>query len=271
MAVGSGTANIVAANSTGQSSVAVKLPITAAIPAITTGGVVPIYSSATVIQPGSWISIYGTGLANGTYLWSGNFPTTLGGTTVTIDGKAAYLWSVSPTQINLQAPNDTTTGSVKVIVTTSAGSASSTVTLAAYGPSFSLLTASNYAAAEILTPSGTGAYGGGTYDLAGPSGFFTFNTRPVKAGEILELFGVGFGPTTPAVSAGKAFTGTAPTANSVTVTIGGVTAKVLFSGMTEAGVYQLNVVVPGVASGDQPLLATAGGVSTPANVLIAVQ
>jgi uncharacterized protein (TIGR03437 family) len=93
----------------------------------------------------------------------------------------------------------------------------------------------------------------------------------VKPGEILELFGVGFGPTNPAVPAGKAFTGAAPTTNTVSVTIGGVAAKVLFSGITEAGVYQLNVTVPQVGSGDQPLLATVAGVSTPSNVLITVQ
>ena len=270
MAAGTGTASIVASNGSGQASVAVKLPITAALPAMTAGGVVPIYSSSPVIQPGSWVSIYGTGLANGTYVWTGNFPTTLGGTSVKINNKAAYLWSVSPTQINLQAPTDSTTGVVNVVVTTAAGSTTSTVTLAPYGPSLSLLPASNYAAGVILT-NGTGAFGGGSYDLIGPTGAFSFSTRPVKAGETVELFGVGFGPTTPAVPAGKAYTGAAPTASQVTVTIGGVQAQVLFSGITEAGVYQLNIIMPQVPSGDQPLIATVSGNSTPTNVLITAQ
>ena len=271
MAAGTGNASITAVNPGPVTSATVKLPITAAKPAVTPGGVVPIYSSATTIQPGSWVSIYGTGLANTTAAWTGNFPTTLGGTSVKIDNKLAYLWSVSPTQINLQAPADSATGTVNVVVTTAAGSFTSTVTLAPYGPSFSLLPASNYAASIILTPSGSGAYGGGAYDLAGPSGFFTFSTRPVHAGEILTLFGVGFGPTNPVVTPGKVYSGAAPTTNTVSVTIGGAAAKVLFSGIVEAGVYQLNVIVPQVASGDQPLQATVGGVSTPSNVLIAVQ
>ena len=171
----------------------------------------------------------------------------------------------------MQAPADSATGTVNVVVTTASGSSTSTVTLAPYGPSFSLLPASNYPASLILTPSGSGAYGGGTYDLAGPSGFFSFTTRPVQAGEILVLFGVGFGPTNPAVPPGKTYSGSAPTTNTVSVTIGGATAKVLFSGITEAGVYQLNVIVPQVSSGDQPLLATVAGVSTPSNVVVTVQ
>jgi uncharacterized protein (TIGR03437 family) len=55
------------------------------------------------------------------------------------------------------------------------------------------------------------------------------------------------------------------------VTIGGVTAKVTFAGIVEAGLYQFNVVVPSAGSGDKALLATIGGVTTPANVLITLQ
>ena len=88
---GTGNANITAIDPGPLASAAVKLPITAATPAISTGGVVPIYSAATVIQAGSWVSIYGTGLANTAAVWTGNFPTTPGGTSVKIDNKLAYL------------------------------------------------------------------------------------------------------------------------------------------------------------------------------------
>ena len=93
----------------------------------------------------------------------------------------------------------------------------------------------------------------------------------MKAGETVEFYGVGFGPTTPSVAAGKAFSGTAPTINRVTVTIGGATAKVLFAGITASGVYQFNVVMPSVPSGDQTMVATVGGVLTPSNVLVTAQ
>ena len=48
------------------------------VPIIYQNGTVPIYSSVPVIQAGSWVSIYGTDLANGTFLWNGSFPTSLG-------------------------------------------------------------------------------------------------------------------------------------------------------------------------------------------------
>ena len=93
-------------------------------PAITTGGIVP-----GTIQPGEWVSIYGTNLASESATWTGNFPTSLGGTSVTIDGKPAYLSFASYRQINLQAPSDNATGVVPVVITTSNGTTvKSTVT-----------------------------------------------------------------------------------------------------------------------------------------------
>jgi hypothetical protein len=54
---------------------------------ITSGGVVPIFSSSTTIQPGCWISIFDDYLANNTATWNGDFPTSPGSTSVTINGK----------------------------------------------------------------------------------------------------------------------------------------------------------------------------------------
>ena len=51
-------------------------------PAISPGGVVPLYSTVNTIQPGGWVSIYGSNLAAGTSVWNGDFPTSLGGTSV---------------------------------------------------------------------------------------------------------------------------------------------------------------------------------------------
>lgn len=250
----------------------IRLLTPVAVPSINLNGIVPIYSSVPVIESSSWVSIYGSGLANGTSVWNGDFPTFLGNVSVTINNKAAYLWSVSPTQINLQAPDDATTGIVNVAVNTPSGIASSTVTLAQYAPSFSLLGDGKHVAGEILTPNGSGAYGGGTYDLVGTSNAFSFSTRPVQQGETLILFGVGFGPTTPNVSAGQTFIGIARTNSPVTITIGGVSANVSFAGITEAGLYQINLTVPSnTGSGDQPLQATVNGVQTPIGPVVTVQ
>lgn len=91
-------------------------------------------------------------------------------------------------------------------------------------------------------------------------------------GDVVELFGVGFGPTNPPVAAGQPFTGAAPTVSPVTVTIGGIQAKVLFSGISAAGLYQINLVIPdGLASGDQPLQASVGGSQTVSGPVVTIR
>ena len=241
-------------------------------PAIASGGIVPIDSTMTTIQPGEWASIYGTNLASSPVTWTGNFPTSLGGTSVTVDGKAAYLSYVSPGLINFQAPDDTATGPVTVAVTTGSGNASLTVTLAQFGPSFVLLD-SKHVAGIIIRSNGSGAYGGGTYDIIGPTGnALGYPTIAAKAGDAVELFGVGFGPTNPPVPAGHAFTGAAMTTNSVQIMIGGAVVVPFFAGLTSAGLYQINLIIPaGLGTGDQTLVATVGGVQTQSGVVISLQ
>ena len=59
-------------------------------------------------------------------------------------------------------------------------------------------------------------------------------------------------------------------AGAVTATIGGANAPVLFAGITGAGLYQVNVVVPSVADGDQKVVLTVNGLSTPDNIFVSV-
>ena len=239
----------------------------ALVPAITTGGIVP-----GTIQPGEWVSIYGTNLASGTVTWTGNFPTSLGGTGVTIDGKPAYLSFASYGQINLQAPNDNVTGLVPVVITTASGAAKSTVTLAQFSPVFFLLDG-KHVAGIIPRSDGSGAYGGGSYDIIGPTGTsLGYQTVAAKAGDKIELFGTGFGPTNPAVLAGQAFSGAAQTTNPVTLRINNVSVTPAFAGLSGAGVYQLNLTVRlSLGTGDVSLQATVGGVQTPSGVVISLQ
>jgi uncharacterized protein (TIGR03437 family) len=278
--VGAGTCSIAAsqagnANYSAAAVVTQSFTVTAAVgatPTIAPGGIAPIFSSSTTIQPGSWVSIYGTNLASTTAKWNGNFPTALAGVTVTIDGKSAYLSYVSPTQINLQAPDDSTTGTVNVTVTNAAGSATSTVTLGQFGPSFLLIDGAHIAGI-IPRSDGSGAYGGGTYDIVGPTGTsLGFPTVAAKPGDTVEIFGVGFGPTNPLVPAGQAFRGAAATANPVQLAIAGAALNPLFAGLSAAGVYQINVTIPtGLGSGDQPLAGIAGGTQTQTRAVISLQ
>ena len=243
-----------------------------AAPSITPPGAVPVDSTINTIQPGEWVSIYGTNLASSTVTGDGNFPTSLGGTSVTINGKAGYLSFVSPSQINLQAPNDTAIGPVPVVVTTASGTAATTVTLAQFGASLLLLDG-KHVAGIILRSNGSGAYGGGTYDIIGPTGdSLGYATVAAKAGDAIELFAVGLGPTNPAVPAGQVFAGTASTTNPVMLRMNDVSVTPAFAGLSGAGLYQLNLIVPsGIGTGDVSLQVTVGGVQTPSGVVIPLQ
>ncbi len=236
-------------------------------PSIDPGGVVPVDGASPIIQPGEWVSIYGANLAGSTATWNGNFPTSLAGTSVTIDGKAAYISFVSPGQINIQAPNDTATGIVSVVVTTANGKATSTVTLAPFAPAFLLLDGT-HVAGIIYRTDGSGAYGGGADDIIGPTGnSLGYPTVAAKPGDIIALFGVGFGPTTQVAPAGQAFSGAAATTNPVNILLKDdyVSVTPAFAGLSSAGLYQINLVVPaGLGTGDFSLVATVGGVQTPA-------
>jgi uncharacterized protein (TIGR03437 family) len=257
------------ANAGGVDGFLAKINMTIPTPTITLNGIVPLDSTVSTIQSGEWITIFGANLAAQTATWTGNFPTSLAGTSVTIDGKPAYLWYVSPTQINLQVPDDATNGTVPVVVTTATGGkAYASVTLARFAPSFNLLTG-EHVAGIIIRSNGSGAYGGGTYDIVGPTGSsFGYATVAAKAGDTVELYGVGFGPTNPFVPPGGVFSGSAPTTSPVTLTINGKTVTPSYAGQTSAGQYQINVTIPaGLGAGDVPLQASVGGAQTPVVVI----
>jgi uncharacterized protein (TIGR03437 family) len=115
--------------------------------------------------------------------------------------------------------------------------ATSTVTLALVAPSFNVLDA-KHVAGITLRSNGSGAHGGGAYDIIGPTGSsLGYPTGAAKAGDTVELFGVGFGPTNPAVPAGALFAGAAPTTNPVTLSIDNVSVAPSFAGETSAPVY----------------------------------
>ncbi len=227
-------------------------------------------SGAAAIESGSWVSIYGSGLSTTTRPWqasdfSGNsLPTMLNGVSVKINGKSAAISYISSGMLNVQAPTDTTIGPVAVQVMNSSGTATGTATLANYSPAFFTANA-KYASAVHNTD--------GVY--VAPAGYFGsgVTSLPAQPGETLQLYATGLGPTTPAVPAGQVVGSPAPLSDltQLHVTIGGVTATVQYAGITFAGMYQVNVIVPQLANGDQPIVATIGGVSSQTGVYVPIQ
>ena len=234
-------------------------------------------SFAPSIQAGSFVTVFGTNFTTNTagLSWDGSivngqFPTTLGGLSVYINGNPAYVNFVNPTQINVLAPADTATGPVSVMVSNNLGnSQTSTVTLKSESPAFFTFSPDNakYIAAQIALPNNQ-------VEFLGPTGLFGSSpaSRPAKPGEVVLLYGTGFGPTTPPVDPSVVFTGAAPTTSLAKLTIGGQPATVEFSGLSGAGLYQINAVVPSsLTAGDQAVVATVNGVGTTQKVYIAVQ
>jgi uncharacterized protein (TIGR03437 family) len=99
--------------------------------------------------------------------------------------------------------------------------------------------------------------------------FLNAPSAPATAGDALVIYCTGLGAVSPAVPAGTAAPSSTLswTTGTVSVTLGGQPAHVLFSGLapTYAGLYQVNAIVPaGIAPGsDVPVVLSVGGVSSP--------
>ena len=272
LAVGSYTGNvqIAAAGASGSPvSVSLTLVVGVAQPAGVITGVVNGASFGAGFASATWVSIFGTNLAPSKDTWGGDFvngalPESLDGVSVSIDGKPAYVEYVSPTQINVLAPDDATTGDVQIQVTAGGQTSNSFTTgKQQYAPAFFTFDNGKYVAAEHSD-----------YTLLGATGLIAgVTTTPAQPGEVVLLYGTGFGPTSPATPTDQLVTAEASLpANSVQITIGGIAAAVQFAGLTGSGLYQFNVTVPSsLPSGDAPVLATIGGLSTQSAVSITIQ
>jgi uncharacterized protein (TIGR03437 family) len=88
-------------------------------------------------------------------------------------------------------------------------------------------------------------------------------SRLAKPGDVLTLYGVGFGPVTPNISAGQLIQQLNTLSLPFQLSIGGVPASLLYYGLAPnfTGLYQFNVSVPSTAHGNAPLTFTLNGTS----------
>ena len=243
-------------------------------PVITSnGGVVNGASFSPGIVAGSWTTIFGSNLASAPKTWDGlidaqgNFPTAIDGVRVTIDGLPAFINFVSANQINVQAPALTRTGMVPVVVTTPGGTSETVMAnVVREAPGLFLFTQS-----PVRYPAVVRATDG---RFIAPTGLFPgVTTEPAKPGDILLLFGTGFGPTTPAVVPGRVFSGAAPLADlsALQVRIGGMSVVPSFAGLSGSGLYQFNVTVPNLPDGNHRIEMLINGQQIQADVQLAVR
>jgi uncharacterized protein (TIGR03437 family) len=221
----------------------------------------PVVSGASFqpgVAAGSWITLFGNGLAGtsrtstSSEITNGTLPSKLDGVEVQVNSKPASVYYISPTQLNVQAPSDSSTGNIQVRVTNSAGSSDSvTVELKPFMPAFFQFSQEYVAAVRA-----DGAY-------IGPEGLMEgVTTVPARPNDQILLFGTGFGPTNLDVQAGQTFTGAPPLANPVTIRIDNTAAQVSFAGLSSPGLYQFNITVPDLPDGDYAITAEIGGTRT---------
>jgi uncharacterized protein (TIGR03437 family) len=248
-------------------SIAVTLVVEGTQPAGTVTAVVNAGSFQPGIASGAWLSIFGTNLSQRTYTWqagdivNGMLPSSLQGISVTINGLPAYIDYISPSQINVLAPDDATVGPVQVQV------------IAAQQPSNAVMAQKSQFAPAFLTLDGASVAAlHADYSLVGaPNLLPGVIATPAKPGETILLYAVGFGAATPPQPSGQLVTAEAPLPNNPQITIGGLAASVVYAGLVQAGLYQFNVTVPALPNGDAKVMATIGGVPTQTGVSLTVQ
>ncbi len=229
------------------------------------------------ISSGSLIEIYGTNLANTIRKWSStdfngvNAPTTLDGVSVTVAGKHAFVNYVSPGQVNVQVPDGVGTGPMPVVLKSDAGTTNS-FTVTAKDTAAGMLAPASF---KLDGKQYVAAFAGPDYTntFALPVGAISgLNCRPAKPGETVVIYGVGFGPVTPAIPAGTLPSGTNTLTSNLQVLFDTTPATVAYDGLSgDIGVYQINVVVPAVPDNDAvPLTFNLGGVPGTQTLYIAV-
>jgi uncharacterized protein (TIGR03437 family) len=242
-------------------------------PAISTDGVVNGATFKPGIAPGAWFTVFGSNFAPAGFQddWSrsivnGKLPTSLDGVTVEVGGKPAYINLILPGQINAIAP-DVGDGSQTVKVTTPSGTSTTVSTTAQQaGPAFFLWPGNQ----PVSTRNADGSYAVKAGTFAG------LTTTAAKPGDVLILWGTGFGPTDNPVPPGiqtptdKLYN----TASKVTITINNTPADVIYAILapTFAGLNQIAITVPAsLADGDWPIKASVGSFQSPDGVLLSVK
>jgi uncharacterized protein (TIGR03437 family) len=217
------------------------------------------------LAPGSFISIYGLHLSAGTNAaLSLPLKTELGATQVVLGARSLPLLYSADGQVNAVIPYDVPPNSTQQLIVTNgpAISVPAPITIAATQP------------AVFANANGSGI----VFDVKpGTSAQIPVDANHLmSAGDAIVIYCAGLGPVNPPVAAGSAAPSSPPavTTNPVTVTIGGKSAQVFFSGLVGgfAGLYQVNAYVPtGIAPGDAvPLVVSVDGFNS-APVTVAVK
>jgi uncharacterized protein (TIGR03437 family) len=195
------------------------------------------------VAPGEFITLYGSNLAPGEQVASVPFPNILNGVQVLINDVAAPIYYVSPNQVSVIVPYETT-DSIAEIQVKNAGVTSNAVTLFV-----------NKTAPGVFSQSENGL--GLAAALHSDFSLVT-ESNPAVGGETVLVYLTGIGAVVPPVADGAAGPSSplSVTTNTIAAAVGGQAAAVTFAGLAPgfAGLYQVNLTMPsGLTSGNLAL------------------
>ena len=184
-------------------------------------------------------------------------PKDLAGTQVFVNDLQAPLYFTSAGQIDFEVPFEVAPGPATVRVDRNGQHGNSiSVNIVASAPRFILLNGGPYA---IMTT---------------PDAVLTGNpTHPVKAGDVVVIYMIGLGPTSPAVPTGAPAPGSPPLAivsgvqvcfrPNLPVSVA-ICNDAAFAGLTPGfvGLYQVNANIPALAPGDMQLSLAINGLAS---------
>ncbi|HXE75184.1 MAG TPA: hypothetical protein VNN18_06060 [Candidatus Xenobia bacterium] len=265
-----------AAWAVGDQGLILKKSIPETPPAINPGGVVNAASFAPgqPVAPGSIAAVFGSGLASYVDVATAvPLPTNLGNSVLLLDTGCCQFLSArtapeffsSSLQVNLQIPWELAGQSPVFLTDTVSGSTSSpeAFNLATFSPGLFATNQGGTGQGAILIAN--------TPNLAAPMGAFPGSRPAVRGVDFLEIYCTGLGAVTnqPATGAAASANPLSATTTTPTVTIGGVNAPVLFSGLAPGfvGLYVVTLQVPmNAPTGESvPVQLTIGGV--PSNIV----
>ena len=214
------------------------------------------------LVPGSWALLKGTNLSDTSRIWAaadfanlGNaLPTDLSGVQLLVNGTAAAVYYISPTQISFQVPSGIS-GAASVQVTRD-GLVSNTMSAPAVSSAPGIfpiiLNGTNYAAAVFTDGKIAG-------DPSVSSAF-----RSAKPGDAISLFATGLAPSAAGMEVSQMqLTG-------VTVTVGSIAINPDFAGLVAVGEFQINFTLPqqfaNMPAGNYPITIAINGVSSPSMI-----
>jgi uncharacterized protein (TIGR03437 family) len=242
----------------------------------TAGGAAPSYTAAGIVNAGNYstgpfapnsiLTIFGSGLARAAQslaasdIQGGLLPTEMQYTQVFVDNYPAPLFYVSDGQINFLVPANQAIGDAKIRIAREGNSGPEVTVSIVDGAPALFATAAGYAIAthadnSLVTP-----------------------TAPAHADEIIVLYAIGLGKTAPNPVTGAIPQTAAQIVNlaGLKVTLGGmaITAdRIKYAGLSpgSAGLYQINIDLPGGVGTDPEIRVAIRDQSSPPGLKLAIR